>query len=236
MRYVISGASRGIGLEFVRQLLARGDTVEAGARVPSEAKQLHALASDAGTRLRVHSLDVTDCNSVRAFSIAVNEEPIDVLINNAGISGKWVSFQELDYQDMALTMETNALGPMRLSAAMLPAVLRSSTRKIVHLTTRMASLTDNNATGVYGFAGGAYAYRMSKAALNAGMRTLAVDYREHGLITIVINPGWVQTDMGSKMAPMRVEESVQGMLRVIDGLTPESNGRFLDFQGREVPW
>jgi NAD(P)-dependent dehydrogenase (short-subunit alcohol dehydrogenase family) len=236
MRYVISGASRGIGLEFVRQLLARGETVVAGARVPSAANQLNALGKEAGNRLRIHQLDVTDPNSIRAFSMAVNEEPIDVLINNAGLSGKWVAFQEIDYEDMAQVMQTNALGPMRLSAAMLPALLRSPTRKIVNLTTRMASMADNNTTGVYGFAGGAYPYRMSKAALHAGMRTLAVDYRDHGLIAVVLSPGWVQTDMGSKMAPMRVEESVQGMLRVIDGLTLESNGGFFDFQGRECPW
>ena len=236
MRYAISGASRGIGLEFVRQLLARGDTVEAGVRVPSEARLLASLAREAGTRLRVHTLDVTVPSSVRAFAAAVNELPIDVVINNAGISGKWGSLMELDYTDMARVMETNAFGPLRVSAALMPGVLRGPTRKIVHLTTRMASLTENNPTGVYGFAGGAYAYRMSKAALNVGMRTMAVDFREQGLITAVVSPGWVSTDMGGKLAPMRADESVQGMLRVIDQLGLQSSGHFLDFQGRDLPW
>jgi NAD(P)-dependent dehydrogenase (short-subunit alcohol dehydrogenase family) len=236
MRYAISGASRGIGLEFVRQLLARGDSVEAGARVPWEARQLTSLARDAGGRLRIHALDVTDAASVRAFAAAVSEAPIDVLINNAGISGKWSPFGELDFEDMAHVMETNALGPMRLSSALIPLVLKGNTRKIIHLTTRMASLTDNTPAGVYGFAGGAYAYRMSKAALNAGMRTMAVDFHEKGLITAVLNPGWVQTDMGGKMAPMRVDECVQGLLRVIDELTLARSGCFYDFQGGEVPW
>jgi NAD(P)-dependent dehydrogenase (short-subunit alcohol dehydrogenase family) len=118
----------------------------------------------------------------------------------------------------------------------MPAVLRGTTRKIVHLTTRMASLTENNPTGVYGFAGGAYAYRMSKAALNVGMRTMAVDFREQGLITAVVSPGWVSTDMGGKLAPMRADESVQGMLRVIDQLGLQNSGHFLDFQGRDLPW
>ncbi len=236
MRYAISGASRGIGLEFVRQLLARGDTVEAGVRVPSEARLLAALSREAGNRLRVHTLDVTVPSSVRSFAAAVNEAPIDVVINNAGISGKWSSLAELDYEDMSRVMETNAFGPLRVSSALMPAVLRGGTRKIVHLTTRMASLTENTHAGVYGFAGGAYAYRMSKAALNIGMRTMSVDYGKQGLITAVISPGWVSTDMGGKMAPMRADESVQGMLRVIDQLSLKDSGHFLDFQGRELPW
>jgi NAD(P)-dependent dehydrogenase (short-subunit alcohol dehydrogenase family) len=236
MRYAISGASRGIGLEFVRQLLARGDTVEAGARVPWEARQLTSLAREAGGRLRIHALDVTDNASVRAFAAALGDSPIDVLINNAGVTGKWSPFGELDFEDMARAMETNALGPMRLSSALLPLVLKGNTRKIVHLTTRMASLADNTPVGVYGFAGGAYAYRMSKAALNSGMRTMAVDFHEKGLITAVLNPGWVQTDMGGKMAPMRADESVQGLLRVIDELSLARSGRFFDYQGKEMPW
>lgn len=236
MRYAISGASRGIGLEFVRQLLERGDTVEAGARAPSEARLLAPLVREVGPRLRVHQLDVTDQASVRSFAAAVSEAPIDVLINNAGVSGKWCSFMEMDYEDMAQVMVTNAVGPMRLSAALMPAVLKSSTRKIIHLTTRMASLTENTRGGVYGFEGGAYAYRMSKGALNVGMRTMAVDFRDQGLITAAINPGWVKTDMGGKLAPMRPEDAVKGMLRVIDSITKEQSGQFLDFQGREVPW
>ncbi len=177
-----------------------------------------------------------DTTSVRAFAAAVSEAPIDVLINNAGVSGKWTPFTELDFEDMARAMETNAIGPMRLSSALLPSVLKGSTRKIVHLTTRMASLASNTPVGVYGFAGGAYAYRMSKAALNAGMRTMAVDFHEKGLITAVVEPGWVQTDMGGKMAPTRVDECVQGLLRVIDELTLARSGRFFDYQGKEVPW
>jgi NAD(P)-dependent dehydrogenase (short-subunit alcohol dehydrogenase family) len=233
MRYVISGANRGIGLEFVRQLLARGDTVEAGTRAPAEASQLASLARESGGRLRIHSLDVSDTNSVRSFAATVGEAPVDVLINNAGISGKWPPLPETDFDDIGRTMEVNALGPMRMSAALLSAVLKSGTRKIIHLSTRLASMAENTHVGFYGAPGGAYAYRMSKAALNALMRTMAVDFRGQGLITVLLNPGWVQTEMGGKMAPLRPEESVQGMLRVIDGLTLDSTGRFLDYQGKE---
>ncbi|HVG62187.1 MAG TPA: SDR family oxidoreductase [Hyalangium sp.] len=235
MRYVISGASRGIGLEFVRQLVARGDTVEAGARAPAEARQLASLARESGGRLRILPLDVSNTASVRAFAAALGDSPVDVLINNAGVVGKLDPLPQVDFDDMGRTMEVNALGSMRMCSVLLPAVLKSGTRKIVHLTSRMSSMAENTPVGVYGFVGGAYAYRMSKAALNAGMRTMAVDFREQGLITVLINPGWVQTDGGGKMAPMRPEESVQGMLRVIDGLTLASSGRFFDYQGKECP-
>jgi NAD(P)-dependent dehydrogenase (short-subunit alcohol dehydrogenase family) len=233
MRYVISGASRGIGLEFVRQLLTRGDTVEAGARAPAEARQLASLARESGGRLRIHPLDVSNTHSVRSFAAAVGEEPIDVLINNAGVAGKWDPLPETDFDDMARTIEVNALGAMRMSASLMSAVLKSSTRKIVHLTTRLSSMAENTHVGFYGAPGGCYAYRMSKAALNALMRTMAVDFREQGLITVLLAPGWVQTEMGGKMAPLRPEESVQGMLRVIDGLTLASTGRFFEYQGKE---
>jgi NAD(P)-dependent dehydrogenase (short-subunit alcohol dehydrogenase family) len=236
MRYVISGASRGIGLEFVRQLLARGDTVEAGARAPSEARQLTALAREAGGRLRIHPLDVSDTNSVRSFAAAVGEAPVDVLINCAGLPGKWNPLVETDFEDMGRTLDVNTVGAMRMSAALLPTLLKGTTRKLVHMSSRMATMADNTPVGLFGFVGGAYAYRMSKAALNTLMRTMAVDFREQGLITVLLYPGWVQTDMGGKTAFLRPDESVQGMLRVIDELTLASSGRFFDYQGKECLW
>jgi NAD(P)-dependent dehydrogenase (short-subunit alcohol dehydrogenase family) len=233
MRYVISGANRGLGLEFVRQVLLRGDTVEAGARAPGEAKQLASLAREAGGRLRIHPLDVSNTHSVRSFAAVVGEAPIDVLINNAGVAGKWDPLPETDFEDMVRTIEINTLGSMRMCATLISAVLKSGTRKIVHMTTRLASMAENTHVGYFQHPGGLYPYRMSKAALNALMRTMAVDYREQGLITAVLAPGWVQTDMGGKTAALTPEESVQGMLRVIDGLTMERSGRFFDYSGKE---
>jgi NAD(P)-dependent dehydrogenase (short-subunit alcohol dehydrogenase family) len=236
MRYVISGASRGLGLEFVRQLLARGDTVEAGVRNPAEARQLTSLAREAGARLRIHPLDVANTASVRAFAATLGDGPIDVLINCAGLGGKWDPLPELDFDDLGRTMEVNAVGAMRLYSALLSAVLKGPTRKIVQMASRMATMSGNTPEGYFGFVGGAYPYRMSKAAVNTGMRTMAVDFREQGLIAVLLNPGWVSTDLGGKTAPIRPEESVQGMIRVIDGLTLASSGSFIDYQGKECPW
>jgi len=229
MRYVITGASRGIGLEFVQQLLRRGDTVDAGVRSPEGARRLEPLTREAGNRLRIHLLDVESDASIRSFAADVCTAPVDVLINNAGVLGQWCAFTEVDYTDMVRTFAINALGPLRVTTALLPALRRSPVRKVAHVSSDMGSVASNTQ-------GGAYAYRMSKAALNMGVRSLASDLRGEGLITVLLHPGWVQTDMGGSKAPLPVADSVRGMLRIIDGLGPEQSGRFLDYQGAEVPW
>lgn len=229
MRYVITGASRGIGLEFVHQLLRRGDTVDAGVRSPEGAKRLEPLARESGNRLRIHALDVESDASIRAFAADVCSQPVDVLINNAGVPGLWCALSDVDYGDMSRTFAVNALGPLRVTTALLPALRRGGPRKVAHVSSRMGSVAENNE-------GGAYAYRMSKAALNMGVRTLANDLRQEGFTTVVLHPGWVQTDMGGPQAPLPAPDSVRGMLRIIDGMGPEHTGRFFDYQGAEVPW
>ncbi|MBZ4331885.1 SDR family oxidoreductase [Corallococcus interemptor] len=229
MRYVITGASRGIGFEFVQQLLRRGETVDAGVRAPELARRLEPLLLEAGNRLRIHALDVTRADSVQAFAERVCREPVDVLINNAGVSGQWVGLHELDYEDLARTIEVNALGPLRITSALLPALRHGAGRKVAHVTSRMGSLSSNTE-------GGAYAYRMSKAALNMGVRSMSNDLRREGLACVLLHPGWVQTDMGGQDAPLPAEESVRGMLRVIDSISLEHSGRFFDYEGAEVPW
>ncbi|MGE6756377.1 SDR family oxidoreductase [Corallococcus sp. AB049A] len=229
MRYVITGASRGIGFEFVQQLLRRGETVDAGVRAPELARRLEPLLLEAGSRLRIHPLDVTRPESVQAFAERICREPVDVLINNAGVAGQWSGLHELDYEDLARTIEVNALGPLRITSALLPALRHGTGRKVAHVTSRMGSLSSNTE-------GGAYAYRMSKAALNMGVRSMSNDLRREGLACVLLHPGWVQTDMGGQDAPLPPEESVRGMLRVIDSISLEHSGRFFDYEGAEVPW
>ncbi len=229
MRYVITGASRGIGLEFVQQLLRRGDTVDAGVRSQEGARRLEPLARESGSRLRIHALDVEDAASIRSFAADVCAAPVDVLINNAGVLGQWCALQDVDWADMTRAFAINALGPLRITAALLPALRQGTARKVAHVSSRMGSIASNTE-------GGAYAYRMSKAALNAGVRSLAHDLRAEGFVTVMLHPGWVQTDMGGPDATLPTPDSVRGMLRVIDGLGPEHSGRFFDYQGQEVPW
>lgn len=228
MRWVVTGANRGIGLELVRQALARGDEVEATARRPEEAEALNALSAASDGRLRIHALDVRDDASVSAFAEAI-ERPIDALINNAGVSGQKGALESLSMEKALAVFDTNALGALRVTRALLPRLREGAGKKVAHLSSLMGSVADNRG-------GSSYAYRMSKTALNMAARSLAVDLRGEGIISVPLHPGWVQTDMGGTRAPTKVEDSAAGLLRLIDGLTLEHSGRFFDFTGKELPW
>ena len=191
MKAVVTGANRGIGLELVRQLLARGASVDAGVRNPKDARDLAHLGKTPATAasLRIHALDVGDDESVRAFATALSERPVDLLINNAGVMGKMQRLEDLDLDDMLNSYRINALGAVCVTRALLPNLRKGEGRKVVHVSTGMASIADNTS-------GGAYGYRMSKAALNIASKSMAVNLRGERIISVVMNPGWVQTDMG----------------------------------------
>ena len=226
MRFVVTGANRGIGLEFVKQLTARGEEVDATARDPVDAAELQAVARP-GVRLRIHRLDVADDASVAAFAEQLAPGPVDVLINNAGVSG--VKGGELiDPPDILRVLNVNAVGTLRVVRALLPRLREGKGRKIVNLTSKLGSIAE--ATG------GRYAYRSSKAAVNMATKLLAEDLRGEGFCIVALHPGWVQTRMGGGAAPVPPEQSIRGMLRIIDGLTAEQSGRTFDFEGREIPW
>jgi len=225
MQIIITGANRGIGLELARQFLSRGDEVIATARDTAAATELAALPGN----LRVHACDVTSDASVAAFVASLGDLAIDVLINNAGVMGKMQALADLDMADVLHTIDTNALGPLRVTGALLPNLRRAATKKIVHISSGMGSISDNSS-------GGAYGYRMSKAALNMGCRSMANDLRGEGFIAVVVNPGWVQTAMGGRRAPTPVDESARKMLALIDQLTPAQSGTFLDYRGHTWQW
>lgn len=228
MNTVVTGASRGIGLEFARQLLMRGDAVHAAVRSPRGAPGLQRLRESHPDALHIHACDVSDDRSVRAFASSLGGEPVDVLINNAGVSGKYRSLEELDADDVLQTFRTNALGAVLVTRALLPMLRQSKIPKVIHITSRMGAIAEAS--------GGAYAYRMSKAALNMAAKNMAEDLRADRIISVAVSPGWVQTDMGGRSAPTPVEDSVRGMLQVIDGLSLEQSGTFLDFRGQRLPW
>jgi NAD(P)-dependent dehydrogenase (short-subunit alcohol dehydrogenase family) len=229
MRWVITGANRGIGAEFVRQLIARGDHVDAGARDPHAATALLDLAARHADKLRVHGCDVSDDASVRGFAQALGDVAVDVLVNNAGVMGKMQSLEALDLEDVKHTFDVNALGAVRVTRALLAHLEHAKTRRVVQITSGMGSITDNAS-------GGAYGYRMSKAGLNMANKSMSVDLRARGFTCVVINPGWVKTDMGGAGATITAEDSVRKMLAIIDGLTPEQTGSFLNFRGGTYPY
>jgi len=226
---VVTGANRGIGLELVRQLLARGATVEAACRRPEDARALHALGD--ASALRVHRCDVGDDASVRAFAVELGEGAIDLVVNNAGVSGgSRQSLRDCDFAEAVRTYDIDALGPLRVSLALLPQLRRGAGKKLAHITSGLGSIGDNKS-------GGFFAYRMAKAALDMMAKNLAVELRGDGIVSVAINPGWVQTDMGGPSAAIAVGDSVRGILRAIDGATIDNCGDgIFDWKGGRYPW
>jgi len=220
---VITGANRGLGLEFSRQFAAAGATVIATARRPEDADDLRKLG------VRIEQLDVADSASVAQFRERIGDLPVDILINNAGI-GSWLyRLEEVDADALDRYFQVNTLGPMRVTQALLPSLRRGAGKTVVNITSDIASLARNTR-------GGAYGYRESKAALNMFTRTLAAELRREEFICVVISPGWVRTDMGGPQAAQSPSESVAGIIRVLRGLTPKDSGKFLDYRGEELPW
>ena len=227
MKILITGANRGLGLEFARRYAERGDQVFATTRTGEE------LPGITSTPIR---LDVASTPSIEAAAEAVagHTDSLDLLINNAGVySGAGgrnaEKLGELKVTDAHKVLVVNAVGPILIAQAFRGMLLRGQNPKLVNITSGYGSVTRN--TGGFPFHYGA-----SKAALNHYMRTFAFDPLTRGIITIVMNPGWVRTDMGGPNATLSVEESVGGMIRVIDGLTPEQNGQWLAYTGEPHAW
>jgi NAD(P)-dependent dehydrogenase (short-subunit alcohol dehydrogenase family) len=227
---VVTGSSRGIGLEFVRQLLARGDRVFAGARRPEASPELMALAKSHHDRLTVLPLDVTSAPHRANLAATLGGQSVDLLINNAGVYGPTPDrLGGTDEDGWLETFRTNVIAPRQIVETLLPH-LRSGARPcIALLSSKMGSMGDNGS-------GGAYIYRSSKAALNAVGVSMARDLADQGILTLILHPGWVLTDMGGPDAEIGVKESVAAMLKTLDGATHTDNGRFIDVDGSTIPW
>jgi NAD(P)-dependent dehydrogenase (short-subunit alcohol dehydrogenase family) len=223
VRFLVTGANRGIGLAFARALSARGDSVVATARQPEKARDLVKLD------LRVEQLDVADEKSISALARRLAGDPLDVLINNAGIGDAGPSFSRLSMKDLEQAFRVNSIGPVAVAQTLLPNLRAGTRRTIVNLSSGLGSISQNTS-------GGWIAYRASKAALNQLTRAMAAELKKDRFICIAICPGWVQTDMGGHGATLSPDASVAAMLKVLDGLTPSDTGRFLDRRGKEVPW
>jgi NAD(P)-dependent dehydrogenase (short-subunit alcohol dehydrogenase family) len=223
MRYVITGANRGLGLELVRQLGAAGHDIIATARDPGSAAELAALG------VRVEALDTGDSNSVAALAGRLGDTPIDVLINNAGISGHdGGRLVDTDIEQLPETFNVNSLGPLRVSQALLPNLRAGTGKTVVQMSSILGCITEAGA--------GLFGYRASKAALNMLNKALSVELESEGFTCVAMHPGWVQTDMGGAGATLTPAESVAGMVAVIAGLDASKNGAFIDYQGQALPW
>ncbi|MGE5475814.1 MAG: SDR family oxidoreductase [Bacteroidales bacterium] len=218
---LITGASRGLGLEFARQYAAAGWRVLATVRDPLSGRAV----SDAGAE--VYVADVTDPASVQRLKGALAGVELDIVLNNAGIYGENQSFGAVDPDGFMKVMRTNALAPLKVAEAFADQL---AGRKIIAtVSSLMGSIAENSS-------GNFYAYRASKAAVNMIMKTLALDLAARGVTAIALSPGWVQTDMGGANAPLTPPEAIAGMRAVLDKVSLNDSGKFFHFDGRELPW
>ena len=216
--YLVTGTSRGIGLEFCKQLQNRGETVIAVCRDPT------APLKDLGVRVE-SGVDITQDDSVAALAKRLQGTALDVLIDNAGIIEK-NTLDNMDFDSMRRQFEVNALGPLRITKALLP--LLHSGSKVALLTSRMGSIGDNTS-------GDSYGYRMSKAALSMAGKSLAIDLKPQEIAVAILHPGMVSTRM-TGYSGISAEEAVQGLLERIEQLNLDNTGTFWHAQGEILPW
>ncbi len=222
---LITGANRGIGLELTRTFAKDGWRVHACCRDPEGANELRHVDGS----VVVHRLDVTDGAKVAGLAGELEGETIDILFNNAGVYGPRTGFGETDYDAWESVFSINVFAPLRMAECFVGHVARSERKLILNMSSIMGSIAENES-------GGSYIYRASKAALNNITKTLSVDLARQGITVVAFHPGWVQTDMGGQQAAVSTRDSVQGLRRVIGGLTAKDNGGFFAYDGHKLPW
>ena len=221
---VITGANRGIGFEWVSQLLHNGWTVYAGYR-----KDLGKLEQVSSSNLFVHQLDVQSNQSVLDFCECI-EGNVDLLVNNAGVGdGRWQKLVDIDDKWSLDVLDINAIGPVRMVKALYEKMSHETLTKVAMISSLMGSIDDCKS-------GRSYAYRASKSALNMFTMAMKNEAIENNISFIILHPGWVKTDMGGSMAPVSLFESVNGMINVLETQTLENSGRFIQFDGELLPW
>lgn len=230
-RALVTGTNRGLGLEFARQLLARGDRVIACCRHPGKALALTELAAAHPGHLHILPLDLA---SERSIAEAVREtmaltDALDALINNAGMLVSGEKFGAIAHKSLVDSFAANVAGPVLLTQALSPLLEKGNDPKVLSITSRLGSIAGTTAFGTP-------SYAMSKAALNMATRQLAAALAPKGIRVFCASPGWVKTDMGGDNAPLSAPDSVAGLIRVLDAATSDTSGRFLDHAGKEIAW
>jgi NAD(P)-dependent dehydrogenase (short-subunit alcohol dehydrogenase family) len=221
---LISGANRGIGLEFVKQYAAEGADVIACCRAQAKADELKAVKGN----VRVMKLDVGDAGSVEALKKDLGDTALDIIINNAGVREPPKMAGTVDVPAWLNVFRTNSIAPALIAFALKKNLKKGRDKKLVAITSVLGSIAENG--------GGSYAYRASKAALNSLMHGLSKDWAKDDIAVGIFHPGWVQTDLGGKGAPVTPADSVKGLRARIAELNMKTSGSYRDFQNREIPW
>ena len=226
---LITGASRGLGLEFVRQYAKAGWDVIATCRTPDRARDLAKLAKEADGSVEVAALDMLDPPGTQRFAKARAERPIDLLIANAGLVGPRDEVLTGDDDAWTEVMRVNVMAPARLAMLLADTVAASKLKQMAFISSQMGSIANNTD-------GGMYAYRSSKAALNAVVKSLAIDLKAQGITAVALHPGWVRTDMGGSSADIAPSTSITGMVKVLEALKRADSGKLIDYKGKVLPW
>jgi len=230
MNVLITGCSRGIGLEMVRYCMEQGWRVFACCRHPQRAEKLLSMAQLSRGLVSVHLVDVAEIATIQALAYELRNEAIDILINNAGVYGSDKnSFGQVDVSNWLETFQINTIAPLKMVEAFVAQLTLGQKKTVACLSSKMGSMDDNDS-------GGSYIYRSSKAALNAVVKSLSIDLSSQGFVCVVLHPGWVKTDMGGPQAEITTRESVTRMFATLKKLKPEDNGRFIDIDGTDISW
>ena len=230
---LITGSNSGLGLEFARQYANENWRVVATCRRPEAADDLKALAGD----IEVRALDVADFDAVDRLAADLDGNPIDILILNAGRTKRPQGIGNIDYDIFAEIFRINTMAPLKIAEALVENVAASEQKKIIGISSRLGSITfATPADRTFDLRGPYYPYRVTKAALNMVMRTMAAELAPRGILTGSLCPGWVRTRMGGDNATYSTAESVGWMRRIIDRLTPEDSGAFFSHEGEKYPF
>jgi len=226
---LVTGANRGLGIEFVEQYLNEGNEVIATYRNENSSMDLIEMGNER-SNLKLLQLDVSSNKSLNSFAENLGDSPIDIFINNAGVYGpRNSSFGNVDEENWIPAIKINAIAPILLTQLIIKNIRSGADKKLIYITSKMGSIDDNKG-------GGAYVYRSSKTALNAVVKSLSVDLENEGIVVALIHPGWVKTDMGGPNALIDKETSVRGMTEVISNLDISSTGNFYNYDGSIIPW
>lgn len=227
---LITGANRGLGLEFVKQYAAEGWNVLACCRNPAEATELQRIADASPGRVTLYALDVAELGMIDTLAQQLRGTPIDLLINNAGIyPDRQGGFGSTDYDAWILAFIVNTMAPLKMAEAFISNLELGQGKTIATVGSKMGSVADNTS-------GGAYLYRSSKSAANSVVKSLAHDLARRGIRAVILHPGWVKTDMGGPSALIDAKTSIAGMRRTLEQLTDADSGCFLGFDGTHIPW
>ena len=226
---LITGANRGLGLGFVKNYLGKNINVVSTTRDIKGSKELLALKEIFRDKLEIFELDLIKESAADTIADLIGDRPIDILINNAGVGSTNQHFEAVSPKPWLEVLKVNLIAPLMITQSIINNVKKGSDKKIYFLSSQLGSIGDNAS-------GGMYIYRSSKTGLNQVVKSLSVDLKPQGITVVSLHPGWVKTDMGGPNAPVSIDESIEGMMQVIDSTDIRDTGRFLNYDGKELPW